>query len=288
MWIRVCVGCLVVLGVGLAVPELALTRSSGAPAGFAGDIIENGEPRTCRTCHTGNVLNDALGGGSVTIDAPDSATPGETVTITVTMVNNTPASSSGRRQGFSATVKDPSTNTFVGSFTLPDPNTVQLADNNSGYVTHTFAGNALTTWTFQWTGPTSDVPSEVVIYTAVNAANGQGTSGDYIYTDTHTLSLTSVAAEEGPLGEIGMEWASVAPNPVRDVARAELVLAEPMAVTVRLVDGRGRFVRELTSGMRPTGTTRIDLDVHSLAIGTYFLVAETDAGRRTQAVHVVR
>ena len=285
MWIRACVG-LMIVGLAVMVPELASSRSSGAPAGFAGDIIPvpNAEPRTCTTCHSGNAVNDALGGGSVTINAPESAAPGETVTITVAVTNAVAESS----QGFSATVKTPD-GVFVGDFTIPDPATVRLADGNDAYVTHTFTSNGQTSWTFEWTAPSTDVPSEVVIYTAGNAADGNGsTTGDYIYTATHTISLASVAIQEGPEAEIGVEWAPVSPNPVRGTAQAELTLAEPMHVETRLVDGRGRVVRQLESGSRSAGASSVRVDVRGLAPGLYFLVADTEGGRRTQTLNVVR
>jgi len=214
--------------------------------------------------------------------------PGETITITVALVNNTPETTAGRRQGFLATVKNPADSLFVGSFTVPDPATVQLTSGNDAYVTHTTAGNGQTTWSFQWTVPSTDVPSEVVIYTAGNAANGSGLGGDFIYTDTHTVSLAGVASEEGPRADIGVEWAPLYPNPVRGAARAELVLDASMHVDVRLMDGRGRLVRAVASGVRSAGSSSVALDVRGLAPGTYFMVAETEAGRRTQAVSVVR
>ena len=287
MWFRVCVGVSVV-GLGALVPGLALSRSSGAPAGFAGEIRTSGERSTCVVCHSGNAVNDPLGGGSVTIDAPDTAVPGETLTITVTLVNNTPETTAGRRQGFLTTVRNPADSLFVGSFTVPDPANVRLTDSNDEYVTHTTAGTGQTSWSFQWTAPTTDVPSEVVMYTAGNAANGSGLGGDFIYTDTHTVSLTSVASEEGPAERGGVEWEPVSPNPLRASARAELVLDAPMHVEVHLVDGRGRRIRTLASGMRPSGSSEVEVDVRGLAPGPYFLVAETEAGNRTQAVSVVR
>ncbi|MEO0559690.1 MAG: T9SS type A sorting domain-containing protein, partial [Bacteroidota bacterium] len=109
-----------------------------------------------------------------------------------------------------------------------------------------------------------------------------------LYTDTHTISLAGVAVEEGPQADIGLAWASLSPNPVRDVARAELVLESPMNVEVHVVDGRGRRVRVVSSEMRPAGTSGVEVDVRGLAPGTYFLVAETERGRRTQAMSVVR
>lgn len=291
MWIRVFVGCLV-LGLGLAVPELALTRSNGAPAGFAGDILTNGQPQTCATgCHASFALNDPSGGGSVTIDAPETVAPGETITITVSVVNNTPTTGT-REQGFLVTVKDPDigdNGTFAGSFTISDVANTRLAAGSDDHVTHTSAGTAQTSWSFDWTAPATDAPAQVVIYAAGNAANGTGsTTGDYIYTDTHTISMAGVAVEGGPQADIGVDWAAVVPNPVLDRARAELVLAEPMEVVVRLVDGRGRLVRVLASGERPRGVSAVEMDVHGLAPGAYFLVAETAMGQRTEAVSVVR
>ncbi|GAB5537066.1 MAG: hypothetical protein Rubg2KO_33150 [Rubricoccaceae bacterium] len=286
-WMRASVALLVV-GLWVFIPQLALSRSTGAPSGFAGDIVPGGEPTTCAVCHTGRDLNDPQGGGSIIIDAPGSAVPGETITISITLVNNTPQVGSEKRQGFLATLKNPADSLFVGGFTLPDPSLLQQASGNEAYVTHTTAGNKETTWTFQWTAPSTDVPSEVVIYTAGNAANGSGLGGDFIYTDTHTVSLAGVAVEEGPSADSGMEWASLYPNPVRSSARAELVLDSPMHAEIRLVDGRGRLVRAVASGMRPEGVSTVEVDVRGVAAGTYFLVAETEAGRRTQAVSVVR
>lgn len=287
---RLCVG-LLILGLGAALPGLASGRSGGAPSGFAGDIVTGGVARTCTTCHTGHALNDAAGQGSVTIDAPDAAAPGETVTVTVTVENGTPAMAGGRRQGFSAIVKDPSAGadgTFVGSYTIPDPGAVRLTDGNDTYLTHTTGSNQATSWTFDWTAPSTDAPSEVVVYAAGNAADGAGQEGDYIYTATHTISLMPVAAEGGPLKDAGVEWGGVWPNPARNQVRAELRLDAPRAVAVRVMDGRGRTVRSVASGARAAGASTVRLDVGGLAPGLYFLVAETESGRRTRTLNVVR
>ena len=279
------------MGLAMAVPDQAVGFSSGAPSGRAGDVVSGNVVQTCAQCHNSFDLNDSGGNGEVTISAPDMIVPGETISVTVAVVNNTPTTGT-REQGFSAIVKDPSTGpngTFVGSYTIPDAAGIRLTSGNTDYVTHTSTGTSQTSWTFQWTAPTVDVPAEVVIYAAGNAANGTGgTSGDYIYTDTHTISVAGVAAEDGPQANIGLAWASLSPNPVRRMARAELALESPMHVEIQLVDGRGRLVRAVASGMRPEGTSSVAVDVHGVAPGTYFLVAETPMGRRTRAVSVVR
>ena len=281
---------LLILGGSAVLPGLASGRSSGAPSGFAGDIVSSGEPRTCTTCHSSSPLNDPAGNGSVSIDAPDTVAPGETIDVTVTVVNNTPAAAGGRRQGFSSIVKDETggTGVFVGSYTIPDPGAVQQTNGDETYLTHTSGSSGDTSWSFQWTAPATGMPSEVVIYAAGNAANGQGSGGDYVYTTTHTVTRAAVASETGPRPDIGLAWASVSPNPARSTARAEVELATPRDVAVRLLDGRGRVVRTLATGPRARGTTVVEVDVRGLAPGTYFLVAETAQGRRTTALNVVR
>ena len=275
----------------VVLPGLASGRSSGAPSGFAGDIVSNGEPRTCTTCHDTSPLNDPSGNGSVSIDAPDTVAPGETIDITVSVVNNATAAAGGRRQGFSAIVKDVTgggNGVFVGRYTVPDPGAVQQTNGNEAYLTHTSGSNVDTSWSFRWTAPETDMPAEVVIYAAGNAADGAGDGGDYIYTATHTLTRAAVASEPGAPPDIGLAWTSVGPRPARSTVRAQIELATPRDVAVRLLDGRGRTVRTLAEGPRAAGTSVVGVDVRVLAPGTYFLVAETDRGRRTTALNVVR
>ena len=290
MGIRAGVVVLILAG-SVALPGLASGRSSGAPSGFAGDIVSGGEPRTCTTCHDTSPLNDPAGNGSVSIDAPDTVSPGETIDVTVTVANRTPPAAGGRRQGFSAIVKDMTgggNGVFVGAYTLPDPGAVKQTDGNETYLTHTSGSTGDTNWSFRWTAPSTGLPAEVVIYAAGNAADGEGDDGDYIYTATHTVTRAAVASERGPQPDAGLAWASVAPNPVRSTARAALELAAPRDVAVRLLDGRGRVVRRLADGPRARGTSVVEVDVRGLAPGPYFLVAESARGRRTAALHVVR
>lgn len=286
--LRGLIGFLVAAGVLVGTPLTALTYSGGAPAGFAGDISGSSGPQTCAVCHATNALNS--GSGSVSIQAPGSFAPGETVQITVSVDNQTtPASEGSRRQGFEAAVKDPATGEHVGTLQIVDAADTHFAQGNTSYVTHTSGGTAQTSWTFAWTAPASGVPTAVRIYAAGNAADGNGSSsGDHIYTATADLVLSSVTTAEPP-DAVPFDLGAPMPNPFRGGrARLDLVLDEPGIVSVRLVDGLGRLVRRVAEGEWTAGAHPIVVPVEGLAPGLYFVVAEGERGARTQPLSVVR
>lgn len=288
------VALVALLAYALAGPEPVHSYSFGAPAGFAGHVLEGGEPRTCTTCHSDFALNS--GTGSVTIDAPVFVLPGETVPITVTVVNTTPpAPDSENRQGFQATVRNHSVpvpsdqSTPVGTLTVTDAaNTARPPGGDEAYVTHTSTGNSQTTWTFDWTAPQQPGPAEATVFVAANAANGgDGSSGDYIYTASRTITLNIADNEPGP-NDARLSLSAPSPNPVRGTATLRLTLASPAEVAVRVVDGRGREVRALPTERRAAGPYVLRIPTGGLAAGTYFVVAEADGARRTQPMVVAR
>ena len=289
--LRLAAAALVVLAAAASVPTDAVSRSSGASPGFAGDLMRGSSPQTCAVsgCHATFELNS--GSGAVTLDAPDTVAPGETVRLTVTVDNQTAPASGGRRQGFELAVRDLASGDHVGAFT--SPGSVDAGTRFAGagasdtlYVTHNLAGNEQTTWTVEWTAP-SDAPAAVRVYVAGNAANGNGSaSGDYIYATTADIALSSVAVASPP--PLAFDLGAPSPNPVRDTGRLALVLDAPTRVAVRLVDGRGREVRSLADRSWTPGTHTLAVPVDALAPGLYFVVARSEAGTRTQPLVVVR
>ncbi len=293
MTLRLAAAALVaLLAVVFAGPEPVHSYSFGAPVGFSGHVLEGGEPRTCTTCHADFALNS--GTGSVSIAAPATVAPGATASVTVTVLNTTPpAEGSERRQGFQATVRNHATpvpadqSQSVGTLTITDAaNTTRPPGGDEAYVTHTSSGNTQTSWTFDWTAPAS--PQTATIYVAGNAANGgDGSSGDYIYTATHAISVTTVDTEPGPDASrltLSAPW----PNPVREAATLRVTLASPAEVVARLVDGRGREVRALAGEHHAAGAYVLRVPTAGLAPGTYFVVVEADGATRTQPVVVAR
>lgn len=265
-------------------PLLALTYSSGAPAGFAGNFDDDGVVRSCNVCHFSVPPNS--GSGRVTVSAPETFVPGEPVEITVAVVNTTPpAGPGGVRNGFSATVRAGAA--AVGTLSPGGSPNVRLTQGSAEEVTHTTTGMAVSSWTFVWTPPAEGAPEAVTVYAAGNAANGDGSlTGDFVYTTTHTISRAGTAADAAPTRAVAL--GVPAPSPVRGAAQLELTLAHAGPARVVLADGRGRTLRVLADGVRAAGTHALALDASGLAAGTYFVVAETAEGRHTRPVVVVR
>ena len=283
---RLLAGLGVVAAVLLA-PAVGETNSGGALPGFAGDPVPGEGARTCGVCHRSFEVDSGEGG--VTIEAPAAFAPGETVRVTVAVDNRTaPAVGGAGRQGFQAVVKSAATDEPVGSTALVDAEATRFADADGAYVTHTAGGTGRTSWSFDWTAP--DEPAGPVrVYVAANAANGDGgSSGDHVYTATADMTPAPVAVSAPPADAPAFTLSPPRPNPARggpvrlDVGGDDVGGGAPVAV--RLVDGRGRTVREV-------GTVRggaVVVPTAGLAPGAYFVVADGPGGRRVRPLAVAR
>lgn len=170
--------------------SLVYAFSSGPPAGVTGAPQE----QTCVVCHNSFGLNS--GTGTVTINTPASYQPGQTYQITV---QDQTTDQSRRRWGFQLTVLTGS-NAKAGQ--LQATSLTNLLTNEGpgfgrDYIEHnqqgTFQGQTGTaSWTFPWVAPATDV-GPVTFYVATNMANGDGSNqGDFIFTQTKTISAASV------------------------------------------------------------------------------------------------
>jgi len=143
-------------------------NEAGAPTGRTGAPGE----QNCTVCHSGSVQADN-GFNSVTIEDANGVvtdyTPGETYTVTVAM------NTTNLKNGFEITAFNPS-NTMAGTFTITDATNTKQIGTTKKYITHKLAGTALTSWTFDWTAPATNV-GDVTFYLATNETNSSGTSG---------------------------------------------------------------------------------------------------------------
>jgi hypothetical protein len=188
---------MVVVALVLLAAAGAYAYTSSVPTELTGAPGEG----TCANCHDN--LNSGPGGASIT--APAQYQAGETINVTVDVYH-----AGQEKWGFELTALDDS-NQPVGSFTLLDTDRTQLdIDGGTGreYVMHTEVGtdtgvlNASPGWTFQWVAPAGR-PS-VTFYVATVAANdGQGTNGDYVYTATHSSSLTQTGLADPDVASWG-------------------------------------------------------------------------------------
>ena len=174
-----------VFAVVLIGSKLVFGFSGGPPAertGNPGEICGND---TCASsCHTSFSVND--GSAQFSISLPSSEyKPGQTLDITIKFTNTSTAI-----HGFEITAVDASNNK-VGTFASKD-DTAQTAPYDNLYASHTKVGTGENQWAVQWNAPTASVFGPITFYAVGNEANGNSaSSGDYIYTDTATISLAT-------------------------------------------------------------------------------------------------
>lgn len=276
---------LLTLGIVFYQPPMAVSSSSGANPLFNGSPVSlaNGGS-LCTACHSSFDPNE--GTGSVTIDAPSTFMPGETITFTVTVENTTPPVGTPK-QGFQVSVEDDAAVEHAGTLVIVDDENTRFSSGEQDYVTHRSAGNEQTTWTVGWTAP-ADAPESVTIYAAGNAANGDfSLGGDYIYTASATLARSGVANEEDATPLVARVEA-IYPNPFVRAATVDYVLESATPVTVTLYDGLGRAIRVLDEGAKGAGTHTAQVRGEGLAAGVYFVEVRTPESVTTRPLTVAR
>jgi Reeler domain len=197
----------------------SLMHSLAPPQGYTG-----ASGAYCTNCHQGNTLNNA--GGSVTVNGlPDNGyTAGTAYNFSIT---TTHAAADRKRWGFSITARN-SQNQDIGTFSSTNPN----ADNNGAELSHanavvTTSQSSYTYDNLTWTAPANPGAGDnsITFYYAANAANGSGSSGDYIYASTKTISLTLVYTFTGNGNwDIPANWSNGSIPPANITGNASIVI----------------------------------------------------------------
>ena len=161
----------------------AVISSSQPPQGYTG-----ADGAYCTNCHSTNQLNNP--GGSVTVTGlPDNGyTAGTSYNFSIT---TTHTAADRKRWGFSIVARN-SLNQDVGTFSSSNANAAvngyEFSHFNAPVTTsqQSYTHNNLT-----WTAPENPGPNDadITFYYVGNAANGSGSSGDYIYAGQKTISL---------------------------------------------------------------------------------------------------
>ncbi len=165
---------------------------TGAPAlgGFP-------QEQSCAECHSGTVNS---GGGALTITSPANYSPGQSVTVTVTI-------NQANRVffGFELTALNDQ-GQRVGDLVVSGDGRTRLVDGAGGfsvrqYIQHSFSGiiapaSGQNSWTFTWKAPAQSA-GRVTFYASGNAADANGAiSGDLTYTTSRSINSGSA-----PLGQ---------------------------------------------------------------------------------------
>lgn len=266
----------VVMVLGLSLSHL-YTSPGGAPTGHTNAPGET----NCTSCHNSNPLNSGTGVVNVTATGLDEELtttfgPGETLNITVDVEQAEDFESAG----FQITVLD-GNDEFVGTYDIeggPSSSDIQVLVDNArdrSYITHsspqpTEGGRA--SWSFQWVAPEAILEDdEVTFYVSVNASQGTGVGGTFVYAETLNLNadLTSSIADANPY-EV-----KAFPNPTNGMLQVSFNTADQQNLqNIQLFNINGQKVADLWNGQQTHGDMQvldIDLKSYGLNSGLYFL-----------------
>ncbi len=279
---------------GTTIAFASIQSSHGPIASSTGAPAVGGKPDewNCTLCHYAGGDNlDTPGGGVAILGAPAVYAPGQTYPITVRVNSDSTSYSATRKWGFQITAVRASDGTGVGTFVLPNPDTLQILMGEAGdfatrrYVEHTSVGTRSglggpVQWTFSWQAPASSAGT-VYFFCAANAADGTGDSGnDYVYTARDTAIAPNVGIV--PIASRTV-LAPPAPNPARGPVTLRYTLAARSHIELAIFDLQGRSVRRLASGWRDAGPANVRWDglrddgAH-VSNGTYFVRLATGSG----------
>jgi hypothetical protein len=164
-------------------PQESISLSTGSPGGKTGSPTDGVD---CMQCH--GVFSTSTTTSNITSNIPPSGyVPGNIYNITA--VHN--GAGFGDPTGFEITCEENTSNTKTGIFFITNSTTTQNTNNGSA-VTHTTAGNSLSTWSFDWEAPIVGT-GDITFYGAfIEAGYPIGAnSGDY-------FSSTTLSASEFP------------------------------------------------------------------------------------------
>ena len=160
-------------------------NTSGPAAGNAGAPGEN----NCTACHAGQVQAGA-GFNILNWGDAEAYIPGETYSITLSMQD---ASS---KNGFQLVPLKASDNSAAGNVIVTNATTTQIrvGQANKQYLTQRSAGTSTSSWSFDWTAPSTD-QGHVIFYVATNKTNSNnGSSGDLVRLSQHTFNSAGASS----------------------------------------------------------------------------------------------
>jgi hypothetical protein len=233
--------------------------SFGSPGGKTGAPIDG----VCTDCHIGTVQNGSAMNTVVIADqnGPVSQyTPGMDYQVTVSMNTN------NAKNGFEI-VPLTNNNTQAGTISTLDNNTQFIDLGTTKRITHNFAGTALTSWTFNWNAPNTNV-GDITFYLATNLANNNtGGDGDVIYASQHIIGSTASINENSPNFDLSVNY-----NSSTNSIALDINAKEGGDVAINLVDMTGKSVQFEQLGKASAGenTFNVKLDKH-LQKGIYIV-----------------
>ena len=248
--------------------------STGSPGGKTGAPIDG----VCTDCHVGTVQNGSNMNTVIVSDQNGPVSqyiPGMDYEVTISIATN------NAKNGFEI-VPLASDNTQAGTVSTLDNNTQFIDLGTTKRITHDFTGNSLTTWTFAWTAPNTNV-GDITFYLATNLTNGNmGGDGDVIYASQHVIGSTASIQEASE--QFGLEAIY---NKIYSSIQINLNTQESGEVAVNLVDLNGKSVLFERLGKVKSGdhSWKLKLEEH-FPKGLYVLHVNVNNDFTTRKVYV--
>lgn len=85
-----------------------------------------------------------------------------------------------------------------------------------------------------------------------------------------------------------IQSAHVFPNPITERAFLEVSLREKAALQVRIMDNKGRHIKSIEIGQKPSGKYRIEVDCMDLVNGMYYAIIQTNHAVHSEKFFVQR
>ncbi|MCC6700675.1 MAG: T9SS type A sorting domain-containing protein [Fluviicola sp.] len=252
-----------------------IIRENGSPGGKTGAPGDG----TCTSCHAGTVQS---GSNMNTITFADlngavtSYTPGATYAVTIIM------NTSNVKNGFEIVALTPS-NTQAGTVAITDAtNTKTVSFGGKTRVTQKTAGTALTTWTFAWTAPATNV-GNVTFYLATNVSNNQDNdNNDIIYNSQHIIGSTAGINEITSNFDLNANY-----NSSTNSIALDINAKEGGDVAINLVDMAGKSVQFEQLGKASAGENTFNLKLDKqLQKGIYIVNINVNNNFVTKKIYI--
>jgi hypothetical protein len=222
-----------------------LNSSSNPPAAKTGAPGET----NCTSCHSGTVQS---GLGNITLDfsgSTDEYVVGQSYTFTISI-------SSGAKNGFEATILD-GTNTKAGTFTSGTNYSITTSSGRQ-YVRQTVS-DGITSWTFNWTAPSSDKGDLTVYYSFNKSNNADNSSGDIIYLGQMTISsavFNTLTDYEETNEQINI-WTDLQLNQIYFSFHQK----KEEALLIQIIDLNGKLIYTDNAGILSSGNYQIQREI---------------------------
>ena len=161
--------------------QAGMLYTNGAPTGKTGAPGEN----DCTQCHSGSV-NDGSLVSNLSFSGVNEYSPGSTYNLTLNIQNG------AAKNGFQLVALDSATASNAGTLIVTDAIKTQLSSGSGRtYLNHRNSGTIFSSWSFDWTAPSTNV-GPVTFYYAYNVTNNAwNTGGDQIYLANFTVYPSS-------------------------------------------------------------------------------------------------